>query len=137
MDDARGLLFSDSPKDGDFGIWLEKLVKSNREILILSILNEHPRSTGYDIIRTIFIRSNVLLGLGTVYPILYSLERQGVISFATDLSDMRAKRYILTLDGCKVAKEKTDGFIKAIEYMRFLIMNSWREGFGNMSQAAE
>ncbi len=137
MDDARGLLFSDSLKNGDFGIWLEKLVKSNREILILSILNEHPRSTGYDIIKAIFIRSNILLGLGTVYPILYSLEREGVISFSTDLSDMRAKRYTLTLDGCRIAKEKTDSFIRAIEYIRFLIMNSWREGFDNMPHAAE
>ncbi len=136
MDDARGLLFSDSPKNRDFGIWLEKLIKSNREVLILSILNEHPRSTGYDIIRAIFIRSNVLLGLSAVYPILYSLEREGVISFATDLSDMRAKRYTLTIDGCKVAKEKADGFIKAIEYIRFLIMNSWREGFDSLPQAA-
>jgi DNA-binding PadR family transcriptional regulator len=137
MDDARGFLFSNSPKDGDFGIWLEKLVKSNREILILSILNEQPRSSGYDIIKAIFIRSNVLLGLGTVYPVLYSLERNGVISYATDLDDLRAKRYTLTLDGLKIAKEKTDGFIKAIEYIRFLIMSSWKEGFGDMLPAAE
>ncbi|MFB3764333.1 MAG: PadR family transcriptional regulator [Methanotrichaceae archaeon] len=95
-------------------------------------MNEHPGSSGHDIIKAIFIRSNVFLGLSTVYPVLYSLEREGVISFATGFDDMRAKRYSLTLKGAKVAKEKTDGFVRAIEYIRFLIIKSWNDKFDNM-----
>jgi len=132
-----GILFSDIPKNGDFGAFLEKIVKSNREILILSILNEKPMSSGYDIIKEIFIRCNILLGLGTVYPVLYSLERRGIISFRTDLGDMRAKRYSLTPDGRNVAKEKADDFIKAIEYTRFLVTKSWQGSFSNRLQTFE
>ena len=64
-------------------------------MLVLGELQEKPLS-GYDIIGLIHKRFNVLVSSGTVYSLLYSLERKGLV--AADLEN-RKRVYTLTEKG--------------------------------------
>lgn len=62
--------------------FLEKLrkrvIKNFMDILVLTEIKKDPL-TGYDVIRLIHRRFGVLVSSGTVYSLLYSLERNGLI----------------------------------------------------------
>jgi DNA-binding PadR family transcriptional regulator len=65
------------------------------DLLVLAELQEKPLS-GYDIIALIHKRFNVLVSSGTVYSLLYSLERKGLVT--ADM-DQRKRVYTLTAKG--------------------------------------
>jgi len=56
-----------------------RAIKTFMDMLILAELQEKSLS-GYDIIGLVHKRFNVLLSSGTVYSLLYSLERDGLVS---------------------------------------------------------
>jgi DNA-binding PadR family transcriptional regulator len=72
-----------------------RAIKTFMDMLILAELQEKPLS-GYDIIGLIHKRFNVLVSSGTVYSLLYSLERKGLV--AADLEN-RKRVYTLTEKG--------------------------------------
>ncbi len=72
-----------------------RVIKCFSDILILSELRKGPLS-GYDVIEYINTKFHVLLSSGTVYAILYSLERNGLISGSWD---QRRRMYHLTPKG--------------------------------------
>jgi len=74
-----------------------RTIKTFMDMLILGELQDKPLS-GYDIIGLIHKRFNVLVSSGTVYSLLYSLERDGLI--AADV-DTRKRVYTLTDKGQK------------------------------------
>jgi len=94
---------------------LDRIVRSNRDIILLSILWERPMC-GYDLIKEIFSRYNVFLSQGTVYPILYSLEEEGILRAEFNKGNMRSKSYSITPEGKRFTEEKFEGFIKALEF---------------------
>ena len=100
--------------------YIDKIIKTNREIFIMSSLLEKPMC-GYDIIKEIFLKCNVFLSQGTVYPVLYSLEEEGILYAEYSKGDMRSKNYSLTPKGREVAQKNIDEFIKSINHLTFLI----------------
>ena len=72
-----------------------RLIKNFSDIFILSELRKGPLS-GYDVIEYINNRFRILLSSGTVYAILYSLERDGLI---TGNWTQRRRTYTLTPEG--------------------------------------
>ena len=72
-----------------------RTIKTFMDVLILAELQDKPLS-GYDIIGLVHKRFNVLVSSGTVYSLLYSLERKGLV--AADL-DSRKRVYTLTDKG--------------------------------------
>lgn len=72
-----------------------RTIKTFMDMLILAELQEKPLS-GYDIISLIHKRFNVLVSSGTVYSLLYSLERKGLV--IADV-DQRKRVYTLTAKG--------------------------------------
>jgi len=56
----------------------EKFVRENLEEIVLSMLREQPMC-GYDLIKIIYQRHDVVVSQGRVYPLLYSLEERGVL----------------------------------------------------------
>lgn len=82
------------------------------DMLILGELQEKPLS-GYDIIGLIHKRFNVLVSSGTVYSLLYSLERDGLISADVD---SRKRVYNLTDKGKKtlVTVSRANGEINGL-----------------------
>lgn len=56
----------------------ERIVKNFMDIIILSELRNRPMS-GYDVIAYVHNKFRLLVSSGTVYSLLYSLERKGLI----------------------------------------------------------
>jgi len=92
----------------------EDIVKNHLEIIILSMLVKKPMC-GYDLIKEIFSRYNVLISQGTVYPMLYSLKEEGILRIESMKGDMKTKRYFITQDILDDVEKKIDGFIKIEE----------------------
>ena len=72
-----------------------RAIKTFMDMLILAELQEKPLS-GYDIIGLVHKRFNVLVSSGTVYSLLYSMERNGLVN--ADLEN-RKRVYTLTSKG--------------------------------------
>jgi DNA-binding PadR family transcriptional regulator len=89
-----------------------RTIKTFMDILVLAELQEKPLS-GYDIITLIHKRFNVLVSSGTVYSLLYSLERKGLVNAEMD---QRKRVYTLTDKGEKTLETvgRANGEIKGL-----------------------
>jgi DNA-binding PadR family transcriptional regulator len=74
-----------------------RTIKTFMDMLVLAELQAKPLS-GYDIITLIHRKFNVLVSSGTVYSLLYSLERKGLVNAEMD---QRKRVYTLTDKGEK------------------------------------
>ena len=79
----------------------ERLLKSFMDMLILAELMNRDNMTGYDVIDYIHEEFDFLISSGTVYSLLYSIERDGLIKGEW----MERKRvYSITNEGKKAIK---------------------------------
>ncbi|MCW4046888.1 MAG: PadR family transcriptional regulator [Candidatus Bathyarchaeota archaeon] len=91
----------------------ERIIKNFMDIIIMAELRNGPLS-GYDVISYIHNKFNLLVSSGTVYSLLYSLERNGLVE---GVWDERKRIYKLTEKGEKTiettlnANEKIKGFM--------------------------
>ena len=92
-----------------------RTIKTFMDILILAELQDKPLS-GYDIISLIHRKFNVLVSSGTVYSLLYSLERKGLVT--ADM-DHRKRVYTLTEKG----KQTLETVGRANEEINSLVHN--------------
>lgn len=94
----------------------ERIIKNFMDIIILAELRTGPLS-GYDVISFIHNRFHLLVGSGTVYSLLYSLERNGLIEGTWN---ERRRVYELTEKGEKTidtvlcANDKIKNFITGL-----------------------
>ena len=100
--------------------FVDRIIKTNREVFIMCSLLE-KQLCGYDIIKEIFTRCDVFLSQGTVYPILYTLEEEGMLHAEYSKGDMRSKKYSLTPRGREAAEKDVEDFAKALERVSFLV----------------
>jgi DNA-binding PadR family transcriptional regulator len=75
----------------------ERIIKNFMDIIIMSELRSGPLS-GYDVISYVHTKFGLLVSSGTVYSLLYSLERNGLVE---GLWDERKRTYKLTDKGDK------------------------------------
>jgi len=92
-----------------------RAIKSFMDILILAELRKGSLS-GYDIIGLIHKRFGILTSSGTVYSLLYSLERDGLIK---GVQNQRKRVYTLTQKG----EQKTKIITKANEEIQSFLRN--------------
>jgi len=94
----------------------ERIIKNFMDIIILAELRNGPLS-GYDVISFIHNRFHLLVSSGTVYSLLYSLERNMLIEGAWN---ERKRVYVLTDKGRKTidtilcANDKIKNFITGL-----------------------
>ena len=100
--------------------FIDRIIKTNREVFMMSSLIE-KQMCGYDLIKEIFSKCDVFLSQGTVYPVLYTLEGEGLLHAEYSKGDMRSKKYSLTLKGRKIAEKDVDDFSKALEQVSILL----------------
>ncbi|MDD1750794.1 MAG: PadR family transcriptional regulator [Methanothrix sp.] len=100
--------------------FVDRIIKSNREVFIMYSLLE-KQMCGYDLIKEIFSRCDVFLSQGTVYPILYTLEEEGLLHAEYSKGDMRSKKYSLTAKGRDIAEKYVEDFAKTLEQISFLV----------------
>jgi PadR family transcriptional regulator len=87
----------------------QTLKKGTAELLILAQLENRP-SHGYEIAQQIDVRSHgtVSFHVASLYPILYRLERRGLIAgrWVEKAGQRRRRYYSLTVAGRKVLAER-------------------------------
>lgn len=94
----------------------ERIIKNFMDIIIMAELKSGPLS-GYDVISFIHNKFHLLVSSGTVYSLLYSLERNGLIEGAWN---ERKRVYKLTEKGKKTietilnANDKINNFVTAL-----------------------
>lgn len=94
----------------------ERIIKNFMDIIIMAELRNGPLS-GYDVISYIHNKFNLLVSSGTVYSLLYSLERNGLVE---GVWDERKRVYKLiekgekTIDTLMNTSEKVKGFMASI-----------------------
>ena len=99
----------------------QTLKKGTAELLVLAQL-EHKPSHGYEIARQIDTRSRgtVSFHVASLYPILYRLERRGLIAgrWVEKAGQRRRRYYTLTATGRKVLAEQRknwSAFMQAVQ----------------------
>jgi len=94
----------------------ERIIKNFMDIIIMTELRNGSLS-GYDVISYIHNKFNLLVSSGTVYSLLYSLERNGLVE---GVWDERKRVYKLTEKGEKTidvllnTSDKVKGFMANI-----------------------
>jgi DNA-binding PadR family transcriptional regulator len=78
----------------------KRTIKSFLDIFILGKLKENQLS-GYDIIGLVHKRFDVLVSSGTIYALLYSMERDGLIQ---GIHEQKKRVYVLTEKGKKTTQ---------------------------------
>jgi DNA-binding PadR family transcriptional regulator len=95
----------------------ERIAKSFMDIFIMQKLKTEP-SSGYDIIKCVHGKFGFFPSSGTVYSLLYSLERNGLI----EASWFERKRvYKLTYKGAKTLEITVKAYDKIKDIMNILI----------------
>jgi len=92
----------------------ERTIKNFIDILILAELKKGRALSGYDFIAFVHKKFYTLIGSGTVYSILYSLERDGLIR---GIQASKKRVYKLTDKG----EETIDMILNAKENIRSLM----------------
>ncbi len=92
-----------------------RLVRNFLDVLILTELRKGSLS-GYDVITFVHEKFHLLVSSGTVYSVLYSLERNGLI---TGDSTQRKRVYRLTDDGETTIR----GIMSASDETRYLVLS--------------
>ena len=82
----------------------ERVVKNFMDILVMKEIEEHSLS-GYDVIGLVHRKFGSLISSGTVYSMLYSLEREGLIE---GVPNQRKRVYVLTEKGKQNIKAITN-----------------------------
>lgn len=80
--------------------WVTQMRKGILELCLLNTLREGPRY-GYDIVRRLAEIDGLVMGEGTVYPILSRLKREGFLTTSIEESSSGPPRkyYALTARG--------------------------------------
>jgi len=94
-----------------------RLVKNFMDVIILSELKGTPLS-GYDVMTLIYRRFRILLGSGSVYSLLYSMERKGLIR--GDWNERR-RLYTLTQKGEKAIKATMNSYNRIESFVADLL----------------
>jgi len=96
----------------------KRAIKSFMDILILAELKRGSLS-GYDIIDLIHKRFGILMSSGTIYSLLYSLERDGLIK---GVWNQRKRVYILTEKGEQNTKVITNANEEIQSFLRNMLL---------------
>lgn len=88
----------------------ERLVKSCLDLVVLSLLKDSSASGAYDLIAKIHAKFEVMVSPGVIYPVLFSLERDG--SVKTHWKE-RKKVYELTAKGEEMARSLREDYSDA------------------------
>ena len=106
------------PADGS-GVYRERFIRVFLDWVILSILRRKP-AYGYEMIIAIEDEYHVFISPGSLYPILYNLERAGLVTGAWDSPDRRSKKiYELTPGGIRAHRDGFDAMGRMLDSFRW------------------
>ncbi len=87
----------------------KEFIKGTLKTIVLKLLSENEKMYGYEISRKVseLSKDEIQLTYGALYPILYKLESEGLLTTTSEIVDNRARKYYsLTDSGKTFAEEK-------------------------------
>jgi PadR family transcriptional regulator, regulatory protein PadR len=109
----------------------KEFIRGTIKTLVLKLLSEKKKMYGYEISARVMelSRNEIQLTYGALYPILYKLESEGLLSAESELVDNRARKYYsLTEKGNEVAKVKVSELKKFMDVIK-TILNTPKASF--------
>ena len=101
-----------------------ELVRSSTDLVILALLRDRPMY-GYEILMTLANRGNgeFQFKQGTLYPVLYRLEREGWIraKWETPPKGKKRKVYSLTADGKQQLQSRSEKWVQFTKAVNSLL----------------
>ena len=101
-------------KDSFSGEIENRIVKGFLDLIVLIAVKNQSGLTGYDIMMHVHRRFGTLISSGTIYSVLYSLERKNMIKGS---SDGRKTSYLLTREGDQYLKTFKESKKEFAEFM--------------------
>jgi DNA-binding PadR family transcriptional regulator len=101
-------------KDSFSGEIENRIVKGFLDLIVLIALKNQSGLTGYDIMMLVHRRFGTLISSGTIYSVLYSLERKNMIKGS---SDGRKTSYLVTQEGNQYLKTFKESRKEFAEFM--------------------
>lgn len=105
----------------------KEFIRGIVKTLILKLLSQKKHMYGYEITQRVeeLSKGDIKLTYGALYPILYKLEADGLLTTTTEIVDNRARKYYaLTHTGKKLAKEKVSELQRFTEIVRTILNDS-------------
>jgi PadR family transcriptional regulator, regulatory protein PadR len=100
----------------------KEILKGAIDPVVLNILHKHGECYGYELVQLIREQTDGIFDLkeGTVYPLLYRLEDQKLISssFKSTLTSKPRRYYEITKAGEKLLESKTNEYSSFIKAMK-------------------
>ena len=93
----------------------ERLVKSFMDVIVLKELENRNTICGYDMIAFIYKRFHILVSSGTMYSLLYSMERDGLIE---GIIEGRKRVYRLIEKGKERLEDISESSDKIVSLMK-------------------
>lgn len=101
-----------------------QFIKGTIRTIVLKLLSEHPKMYGYEISQKVteLSKDKITLTYGALYPVLYKLENEGLLSTESELVDNRARKYYsLTQAGKKIAVDNVSELKQFLQTMEQLM----------------
>lgn len=102
----------------------KEFIRGIVKTLILKLLSQRKHMYGYEITQRVeeLSKGDIKLTYGALYPILYKLEADGLLTTTTEVVDNRARKYYsLTTAGKKLAKEKVSELQRFTEILKSIL----------------
>lgn len=102
----------------------KEYIKGTIKTIVLKLLTENKKMYGYEISQKVTSLSNdeITLTYGALYPILYKLESDGLLTTSSEIVENRVRKYYaLTKKGTEIAKEKVSELQKFTETLKNLL----------------
>jgi len=96
----------------------ERLVKSFMDVIVLKELENRNTLYGYDVIASIYKRFHILVSSGTMYSLLYSMERDGLIE---GIIEGRKRVYRLTEKGKEALENISESSDKIVLLIKSIL----------------
>jgi len=107
----------------------KEFIRGIVKTLILKLLSQKKRMYGYEITQRVeeLSKGDIKLTYGALYPILYKLEADGLLTTTSEIVDNRARKYYaLTTEGKKLAKDKVSELQKFTDILKGILNDTGR-----------
>lgn len=104
-----------------------EFIKGTLKTIILKLLAQNKQMYGYEITQRVseLSKEEIKLTYGALYPMLYKLEADGLLTTTTEIVDNRARKYYsLTPEGKKLAKVKVSELQRFTEILSAILTDS-------------
>ena len=110
----------------------KEYIKGTIKTIVLKLLSEKDKMYGYEISQLVkeLTDGQIELTYGALYPILYKLEKDGLLITTSEIVEGRVRKYYsLTQSGNETASEKVEELGKFVDLIKVILAPSPSSNF--------